>query len=187
MDISIEEKKIILQIARNSIANIFDHEIKTNIDYSKYQILNSRKGAFVTLTKNYNLRGCIGYIISDLPLYETIEDAAKQAAIGDPRFPKLTEKEFNKIEIEISILSEPFPMNSYDDIVVGKHGLILTEHGQRGLLLPQVPIEHDMNKEQYLSALCEKSGFHKNFWKERILSIEMFTATVFSEAEVSNG
>ncbi len=183
MNISIEEKKIILQIARNSIASIYNKDFSLEFDISNFPILNSQKGAFVTLTKNNNLRGCIGYIISNLPLHETIKDAARQAAIGDPRFPKLTEVEFNKIAIEVSILSEPFPMESYDDIIVGTHGLILTEQGQRGLLLPQVPIDHKMNKEEYLSALCEKTGFHSGFWKEKTLSIEMFTADVFSEEE----
>ena len=186
MNISTEEKKVILQIARNSIASIYNASVTSKVDISKYPILSSQKGAFVTLTKNKNLRGCIGYIISDIPLHETIKDAATQAAIGDPRFPKLTENEFSKIEIEVSILSEPFPMESYDDIIVGKHGLILTESGHRGLLLPQVPIEHGMNKEQYLSALCEKTGFYSNFWKEKILNIEMFTADVFSEMEFEN-
>jgi len=186
MNISVEEKRMMLQIARNSIASLYDNSTQENFDYSKYPILNSYKGAFVTLTKDRNLRGCIGYIISDIPLYKTIEDAAKQAAIGDPRFPKLTKDEFEKIAIEISILSEPFPMESYDDIVVGKHGLILTEQGRRGLLLPQVPIEHNMNKEEFLSALCEKAGFHYNLWREKMLNIEMFTADVFSEEELEN-
>ncbi len=186
MNISKEEKKVILQIARNSIASIYNAGVTSKVDVSKYPILSSQKGAFVTLTKNKNLRGCIGYIISDIPLHETIKDAATQAAIGDPRFPKLTENEFRKIEIEVSILSEPFPMESYDDIIVGTHGLILTESGHRGLLLPQVPIEHGMNKEQYLSALCEKTGFYSNLWKEKILNIEMFTADVFSEMEFKN-
>ena len=186
MTISFEEKKAMLQIARDSIASIYDSNVLTEIEYSKFPILNTEKGAFVTLTKNHNLRGCIGYIISDMPLHKTIEDAARQAAIGDPRFPQLTEEEFSQIEIEISILSEPFPMGSYDDIIVGTHGLILTEQGQRGLLLPQVPIEHNMNKEEYLSALCEKTGFHSSFWKERTLNIEMFTANVFSEEDLKN-
>ena len=187
MNIAIEEKRIMLQIARDSLAFIYDNNFSSKIDYSKYPILETEKGAFVTLTKNHNLRGCIGYIISDMPLHKTIDDAARQAAIGDPRFPKLTKEEFTKIEIEISILSEPFPMESYKDIIVGTHGLILTEQGMRGLLLPQVPIEHNMNKEEYLSALCEKSGFHSNFWKERILNIELFTANVFSEKDLING
>ena len=186
MNISLEEKKVMLKIARNAIASLYDDDVSDDIDYSKYPTLYTHKGAFVTLTKNKVLRGCIGYIISNLPLYETIQDSAKQAAIDDPRFPKLTKEEFARIAIEISILSEPFPMKSYDEIVVGKHGLILTEHGRRGLLLPQVPIEHNMNKEEYLSALCQKAGFHPDFWRERTLNIEMFTADVFSEEEIEN-
>jgi len=185
MHILIEEKKIMLQIARNSIASIFDSNIEIEVDFAKHPILNSQKGAFVTLTKNNHLRGCIGYIISYRPLYETIKDAARQAAIGDPRFSELKQKELEQIKIEISILSEPFPIKSYDDIIVGIHGLILSEQGRQGLLLPQVPIEHKMNKEEYLSAICQKAGFHSDLWKERTLNIEMFTADVFSEEEVS--
>ena len=186
MNISAEEKKTILQIAKKSIASIYDNSTESEVDYSLFPILQSQKGAFVTLTKNYNLRGCIGYITSDIPLHETIENAARYAAIGDSRFPKLTQEEFGEISIEVSILSEPFPMKSYDDIVVGTHGLILTENGMRGLLLPQVPIEHNMNKEEYLSALCEKTGLYFGLWKERILNIEMFTANVFSEEDFEN-
>ena len=186
MNISTEEKKIMLQIARDAIASIYNQSSETEFNYSNYPILNSQKGAFVTLTKEKNLRGCIGYIISDKPLFETLQDAARQAAIGDPRFPKLTKKEFEEIELEISILSEPFPMKSYDEIVVGKHGLILTESGRRGLLLPQVPIEHNMGRDEYLSALCQKAGFHRNLWREKLLNIEMFTADVFSEKEIAN-
>ncbi len=186
MNIAKEEKKTMLQIARNSIASIYDNNTLSKFDFSPFPILDTEKGAFVTLTANHDLRGCIGYITSNMPLHKTIEDAAKQAAIGDPRFPKLAEKEFSQIEIEISILSEPFPMESYDDIIVGVHGLILTEQGMRGLLLPQVPIEHNMNKDEYLSALCNKSGFHSSLWKEKTLNIEMFTATVFSEKDIEN-
>jgi len=186
MNISIDEKRAMLKIARSSIESIFDNSKNIDIDLAKFPILNSRKGAFVTLTKNHNLRGCIGYIISNLPLFETIKDAAKQAAIGDPRFSELQEQELMQIKIEISILSEPFPMQSYDEIIIGTHGLILSEHGRRGLLLPQVPIEHRMNKEEYLSALCQKAGFYSDFWKEKTLNIEMFTANVFSEDEVEN-
>lgn len=187
MDISSEEKKIMLQMARNSIASIYNSKFSTSVDYSKLPILETYKGAFVTLTKDTNLRGCIGYIISDTPLHLTIHDSAKQAAIGDPRFPKLTEEEFKEISIEISILSEPFPMNSYDDIVVGTHGLILSEQGHRGLLLPQVPIEHNMDKDEYLTALCDKAGLYPFLWNEKLLNIDMFTADVFSEREINNG
>ena len=183
MVIADEDKKKLLEEARNSIASIFTGKKLPKLNYDKDHLFNSRKGAFVTLTKKGMLRGCIGYIISSKPLIETVRDAAVQAAIHDPRFPSLDESEMEKIEIEISILSEPFPMNSYDEITLGEHGLILEEMGRRALLLPQVPIEHKMNKEEFLSALCEKAGIYRDYWREKILNIQLFTAMVFSEKE----
>lgn len=183
MNLSNEEKKFLLETARNSISNLFTKIELTKPDYDKCPVLKSKAGAFVTLTINSRLRGCIGYITSDEPLFETVKDAAVQAAIGDPRFAPLSNDEFAKIDIEISVLSEPFKMNSYDEIVLGIHGLILNDMGRRGLLLPQVPIEHHMDKEQYLCAICEKAGLPRYSWKERTLNIDMFTAIVFSEKQ----
>ena len=183
MDLTSEEKSFLLETARNSIKNLFTKTVIAQPDYDKFPVLKSRAGAFVTLTINSRLRGCIGYIISDKPLFETVKDAAVQAAIGDPRFMPLTEEEFEVVDIEVSILSEPFKMNSYDEIVLGRHGLILDDMGRRGLLLPQVPVEHNMNKDQYLCAICEKAGLPSFAWKERTLNINMFTANVFSEKQ----
>ncbi len=186
MELTLDEKKVLMKIARDSIKALFYDDVKP-IDESeikKYPVLEKKAGAFVTLTEDKRLRGCIGYIIADRPLYETISDAAVQAAIHDPRFPELTKDEYDRIDLEISVLSEPFPIESYDDIVVGKHGLILTEGFHRGLLLPQVPIEHNMNKEEYLTALCHKAGLHGDTWKEKQLNLEAFTANVFSEKDL---
>ena len=143
-----EEKLILLQTARNSITSLFYKTDGPKIELKKHPVLSSRAGAFVTLTIKKKLRGCIGYIISDRKLIATVKDAAVQAAKSDPRFSPLTEKELIEISIELSILSEPFPINSYDEIVIGKHGLILDEPGRRGLLLPQVPVEHTMNRAE---------------------------------------
>lgn len=187
MNITKEEKIILLKLARSSIHSLFGQAETPEIDLENHPLFTSKKGAFVTLTINESLRGCIGYITSDSPLFQTVRDAAVQAAIGDPRFSKLSNDEYKLVSIEVSILSEPFPMNTYEDIIVGEHGLILSENGRRGLLLPQVPIEHNMNKEQYLSALCVKAGFGGDMWRDRVLNIDMFTAEVFSEREFTNG
>jgi AmmeMemoRadiSam system protein A len=184
MELTTEEKKLLLQIARLTIENYLGSGQVPQIDTDKHPILKQQSGAFVTLHKSGNLRGCIGYIISDDYLYETIHNAAIQAAFHDPRFPAVKKHELQNIEIEISILSRPFKMNSYDDIVIGEHGLIVTEYGRRGLLLPQVPIEHNMDKWEYLSSLCVKAGLPENLWQQKTLNIEMFTATVFSESEL---
>lgn len=181
MEISKKEKDILLSAARNTIKALFYDTDINPPDYEKHPLLASHSGAFVTLTIGGNLRGCIGYIIGDKPLFETICDAATNAAMNDPRFPQLSEDELGKIKIEISILSEPFPLDSYDDIELGKHGLILEEGGRRGLLLPQVPVEHNMDLDEYLSAICNKTGLPPYYWRENELKLDAFTATVFSE------
>ena len=180
MNISSEEKDILLKAARQSIGSLFDGEESAQPDYSKFPQLKEKLGAFVTLTINHQLRGCIGYIIGREPLFDTICSAAIHAAANDPRFSALKKTEFEKIHIEISILSEFVPIKSYDEIVIGKHGLYLDEGGG-GLLLPQVATEHKMNRDEFLSALCNKAGFYSEFWKERMLKIKVFTAEIFSE------
>lgn len=183
MEISPDEQIALLDFARASIKANFNNQEPDIPSSEKYPILNSKSGAFVTLKINGNLRGCIGYIISEDPLTVTLQNAAVQAATGDPRFPSLTEKELEFCTIEISLLSEPFPINSYEEIEIGKHGLILNQGGSRGLLLPQVPLEHNMNRDEYLSALCRKAGLYPGYWKESQLDLLAFTAEVFSEKE----
>ncbi|OGV12215.1 MAG: AMMECR1 domain-containing protein [Ignavibacteria bacterium RIFOXYA2_FULL_37_17] len=186
MEITLEEKKILLDTARISIKSVFTGEKIPGPDYGTHPIFNSHAGTFVTLTKSGSLRGCIGYIISDSPLFETVCDAAVQASQNDPRFPSVRQSEIKDLSIEISVLSEPFPLNNYDEIEIGKHGLILEEKGKRGLLLPQVPIEHHMNREQYLDAICRKSGFPPGYWKTKQLKLHAFTATIFCDSSVSS-
>jgi AmmeMemoRadiSam system protein A len=184
MNILNEEKVFLLKLARSVINNRLNNNNLIFEKDDKFPILDEKTGAFVTLHKKTRLRGCIGYIIGFQPLYNTIIDAANQAAFSDPRFSPLKIDEFDEINLEISVLSPPFPLKNYSEIIVGEHGLILSEKGRRALLLPQVPIEHNLNKDEYLSALCEKGGFHPNLWKEKQLSLEAFTAIVFSEKEM---
>lgn len=184
MTFSIEEKKILLSIARKSIESRLSGTKYQYPDLSIYPNFSLKAGAFVTLMIDHQLRGCIGFILSDQELYKTIHEAAIEAAFGDPRFPAITSNELNDIHLEISVLSPPFPMKNYDEIELGKHGLILNEKGKRGLLLPQVPIEHNMDKEEYLDAICQKTGLPKTYWRDKQLNIDLFTAEVFSENEL---
>ena len=183
MEITLEERKILLSIARESISSAFGGKPEINAEYPARPLFTSHCGAFVTLTAGCRLRGCVGFILSDKPLIETIKDAALYAAFEDHRFMPLKENELDNIKIEISILSEPFPMNGYDDIVIGRHGLILEERGRRGLLLPQVPVEHKMDRDSYLDAICEKTGFPPGYWRNKQLKMSLFTADVFGEKE----
>jgi len=182
MELSQEEKEILLKAARESILEEFSECDVSKVDYKAYPKLKMELGAFVTLHIRNELRGCIGYIIAQKALFETIVEAAKHSAFGDPRFDELSRDEVDKIEIEISVLSQFEPIKSYDEIEVGKHGLLL-EEGGRAVLLPQVAIEQNYNRAQFLTALCHKAGLYGNYWKERMLDIKVFTALVFSEEE----
>ena len=182
MAISKDAKIILLKAARLSIESIFGGEKPLKPDFTIFPELNSNAGAFVTLTIEDKLRGCIGYIQGEGNLFDTVCNAAIQAASSDPRFPSLTKKELEKIEIEISVLGNFLKIKSYEEIEIGKHGLLLDEGG-RALLLPQVATEHKMNREEFLTSLCHKAGMYGYFWKERLLNIKTFTAVVFSESE----
>lgn len=179
MELSIEEKEILLKAARESILAEFSEGEVTKVDYKAYPKLKMELGAFVTLKINDQLRGCIGYIIAQKSLFETIVEAAKHSAFGDPRFSELSRDEIDEVTIEISVLSPFEPIKSYDEIEVGKHGLLL-EEGGRAVLLPQVATEQNYNRAQFLTALCHKAGLYGNYWKERMLNIKVFTALVFS-------
>lgn len=183
MELTTLEKQFLLQTARGTIKSTFMDAPLEKADYNLYPGLKINAGAFVTLRKKGQLRGCVGYIQSETPLIDTIRDAALNAAFRDTRFLPLGRNELDSIDIEISVLSPPFKMDNYEDIIIGKHGLILDEPLKRGLLLPQVPIEYNMNRDQFLSALCEKAGFYGDFWKIKKLNILMFTAAVFSELD----
>lgn len=180
MELTKEEKHLLLKAARLSIQSHFEAVEIPKVDYEKYPILKNELGAFVTLKINGELRGCIGYIVGHLPLYDTVVEVAKQAAFSDPRFQPLKKEELEKVKLEISVLSSFTPIETYDEIEVGKHGLLLDEGG-RALLLPQVATEHNYDRAQFLTALCHKAGLYGTYWKERMLKIKVFTALVFEE------
>ena len=182
MELSTDEKNILLKSARKSILQEFSECDVSKIDYKVFSKLKLELGAFVTLKINGQLRGCIGYIFTDKSLFDTVIEAAKHSAFGDPRFPELSREELDKVKIEISVLSKFEPISSYEEIEVGKHGLLL-EEGGRAVLLPQVATEQNYNRSQFLTALCHKAGLYGDYWKERMLSIKVFTANVFSEEE----
>ncbi len=184
MELSLEEKGFLLSAARDSIKSLFGEVTTPEIDYSKYAVLGKTgPGAFVTITLNNHLKGCIGYITSQLTVFETVCEAAKQAAVKDPRFNPLKKDEVNKINLEISILSVPVPISDYSQINIGTHGLLLDEPYNRGLLLPQVATENNFDLPKFLTAICEKAGINPYEWEERKLNIKTFTATVFSETD----
>ncbi len=180
MELTNDEKELLLRAARQSILSAFGEAEKPEINYTAYPLLKQKIGAFVTIKIDKELRGCIGYIIAIKPLFDTVCETARAAAFNDPRFKKLTREEFDKIIIEISVLSLFEPIKSYDEIELGKHGLLM-EEGGRAVLLPQVATENNFTREQFLTALCHKAGLYGEYWKETKLKLKVFTATIFSE------
>lgn len=141
--------------------------------------LRERFGAFVTLTLRGRLRGCIGHIVGDMPLFETIGEMAEAAAFGDPRFSPLTAREFTDIAIEISILSPLTPCPDPARVEVGRHGLLVQRGHHSGLLLPQVPVEWGWDREQFLDQTCVKAGMRPGCWKLPDTTLFWFEAEVF--------
>ena len=174
-----DQQTFLLSLARESI----QHHLKTSKTLKKKVKdveLMKKRGAFVTLKINRQLRGCIGYPLPYKPLWETIRDAAIAAATQDFRFPSLTLEELPETVIEISVLTLPQPIKDIKEIELGKHGIIISKGPNKGLLLPQVPIEWGWDLETYLSHGCLKAGLDEDEWKKGI-EIEIFSAQVFSE------
>lgn len=190
MELSETDKGVLLLAAREAIMSAFGNKPEPIVDFNHFPNLKKNFGAFVTLTSNKRLRGCIGYITTPMSLFNTVVDAAKQAAFGDPRFAPLQEGELEKINIEISVLFVPQPINSYEEIIIGKHGLILDEPDNRAVLLPQVAVEHNFSVHQFLNALCEKAWLHPSTWRDRMLNLKVFETNSFSEKgtkEITHG
>ncbi len=175
------EQSFLLSIARNAIDHHLRHEPFVPPPDIPAGPLLEPCGAFVTLTQNQQLRGCIGYIIAAKPLHETVADCAVSAAVHDPRFPPLEFAELRGTHIEISVLSPFFEIKDVNEIAVGTHGLMISRGSRRGLLLPQVATEYHLNREAFLDQTCLKAGLPPKAWKEPGTRIEAFTAFVFGE------
>jgi AmmeMemoRadiSam system protein A len=138
-------------------------------------------GAFVTLRVHGDLRGCIGYPESDLPLVEVVERCAVSAALSDPRFPAVMPAEWPRIGIEISVLGPIEAIADIADVEVGRHGLIAELGHRRGLLLPQVAVEWGWNREEFAAHACAKAGLPKDAWLHGA-TLYTFEADVFEES-----
>ncbi len=141
-------------------------------------VLNTPAGAFVTLKKQGRLRGCIGFVEPVAPLYKTVTLAAIYAATRDNRFPPVAASELGSLEVEISVLSPPRKIKDPDQVMVGKHGLIISRGDRKGLLLPQVPVENGWDRLTFLQQACLKAGLPQDAWRSGA-EIFVFEAQVF--------
>jgi uncharacterized protein len=172
-----DERELLLRLAHRSIALALEGR---SIDLTPPTAhLAEPRGAFTTLHLEGKLRGCIGHVMPGQSLYATVAEAAKAAALEDPRFPPVTQAEVQRLKIEISVLSLLQPIRA-DEVVVGQHGLVVTQGNSRGLLLPQVPIEWKWDRETFLAETCLKAGLPSDAWQRGAL-LQGFTAEVFGE------
>jgi AmmeMemoRadiSam system protein A len=144
-------------------------------------VLNQERGAFVTLLKSGELRGCIGYTSAAKPLYLAVRDTATLAALRDSRFQPVSASELPQLEYEISVLSPLRRVLDIRQIKVGQHGLLMKNGAYEGLLLPQVPVEERWDRQRFLEETCAKAGMRSGCWKDENTDIFMFTAVVFGE------
>lgn len=173
-----EEKKTLLKLARTTIESRLQGKQPPQCS-SETDTLKQKRGAFVSLHRKGHLRGCIGFLQAEKPLLVTIQEMALAAAFQDPRFDPLQEYELDDLDIEISVLTPMQQITSIDEIVVGKHGIMIVKDYFSGLLLPQVATEYGWDKETFLEHTCMKAGLPRNAWRDKHTTIYIFSADVF--------
>ena len=183
--LSQEEKRVLLKIARDTLESYARKEKKPALPSPLSPALLARNGAFVTLHKSGELRGCIGTFMGEGELAATIQNMAVAAGWEDPRFPALRPEELPKIDIEISVLSPLEEIQDPKTIEVGKHGIYITKGWNRGVLLPQVATEQKWDRDTFLCHTCLKAGLPMDAWRKSGCKIEVFSAEVFGEKETS--
>jgi AmmeMemoRadiSam system protein A len=176
---SAEERRALLALARAAIVSALEDK-PLGRTASEPPSLSLSRGVFVTLDVSGKLRGCIGVIEPRDSLPESIVHCAQSAALRDPRFPAIRAEELSGLVIEISVLSELFPI-ALQQIRIGKHGLLVATENHRGLLLPQVATEHKLSREEFLEETCHKAGLPRDAWRAPQTKIYAFTCEIFRE------
>ena len=186
--LNLEEGKKAVRFARKIVESSAKNE--NNVEFNLPEAFNEKHGAFVTIHKhpNYQLRGCIGIPLPSMSLKKAISEAGSSAT-QDPRFKPLSEDELDEITIEVTVLTKPKeikvsnPKEYPSEIKIGRDGLIVHKGINKGLLLPQVPVEHDWEKDEFLSHTCIKAGLSPDAWFKKDVKISKFSGQIFSEIE----
>jgi AmmeMemoRadiSam system protein A len=186
-EFSSEERTQLLRLAHDSISSALEHrEISMEPPTPHFA---EPRGVFTSIYLSHDtlghdrpaeeLRGCVGYVLPTCAVYRAVAETARAAAFDDNRFPPVTREEAPHLAIELSILSPPQSIEP-EEIEIGRHGLLISGQGRRGLLLPQVPVERAWDRIIFLEQTCRKAGLPADAWQKGA-SIEAFTAEVFGE------
>jgi uncharacterized protein len=185
------ERALLLRLAHDSISSAFEHR-EISLDPPTPHLAEPR-GVFASLylrrgrdrpgdrprEDQRKLRGCVGYVLPTCSVFQAVAETARAAAFSDNRFPPVTEEESPHLEIELSLLSLAQPVTA-EEIEIGRHGLLISWRGRRGLLLPQVPVERAWDRKTFLEQTCRKAGLPPDAWQKGA-TIEAFTAEVFGD------
>ena len=185
-----EQRQLLLDVARAAVASGLEAKPLPDAPpassspwpSSSSPGLIQPRGVFTTLYLAGQLRGCVGYALPIRPLFRAVAETARAAAFEDSRFLPVTPEEARALQFSLSVLSPLFPIAA-GEVEVGRHGLLICIGQRRGLLLPQVPVEHNWDRETFLAQTCHKAGLPLDAW-QRSATIEAFTAEVFGDEDV---
>ena len=183
--ISEENGQYLVEVAKNAIATYLETGRRPFIPEDCPEELKEELGVFVTLNKKHRLRGCIGYPEPVKSLIESTIDVAIAAAFDDPRFPELKKEEYNDLEFEVTVLTQPelieiaHPNQYLNEIEIGRDGLIIQKGYARGLLLPQVAPENGFSVEEFLDHTCMKAGISADSWMDESCDVYKFQGQIF--------
>jgi AmmeMemoRadiSam system protein A len=187
-EFSLDQRRTLLHIAHEAILSALERRPFPEVPPLPPG-LSEPRGVFTTLylrndlsgDLHRQLRGCVGYAVPIAPLYRAVAETARAAAFEDSRFLPVTTEEALKLEVSLSVLSRLFPIHP-EAVEVGRHGLVISDGARRGLLLPQVPVEHGWDRETFLEQTCRKAGLPLDAWRKNA-TIEAFTAEVFADTD----
>lgn len=174
------DRRYLLEVARRTLGECVIHHRLPDLEEPQGAVAEAC-AAFVTLREGSHLRGCVGHVEALYPLYLTVSQCTLAAALRDPRFDPVIPAELSELNIEISVLSPPEDA-SPEQVEVGRHGLLISLGEHRGVLLPQVPLEWNWNRERFLSETCRKAGLPPDAWKHEA-RIRVFTTETFAEPD----
>jgi AmmeMemoRadiSam system protein A len=200
-EFSLDQRQTLLRIAHQAILFALERHPLPKAPPSS-PVLSELRGVFTTLylrrdadgdldpelhgelqrESHRELRGCVGYVMPIVPLYRAVAETARAAAFEDFRFLPVTKEEALRLEVSLSVLSRLFPIHP-EAVEVGRHGLLISDGARRGLLLPQVPLEHGWDRETFLDQTCRKAGLPLDAWR-KTATLEAFTAEVFADGDV---
>lgn len=185
--LDIQHRRQLLAIARKGIEVAVCHSAPVDaVSPPVSAALSEPAAAFVTIREHGQLRGCIGLMRFEMPLWQNVLEAAAAAALDDPRFLPVSEAELPELELEVSVLDPPVELPDPAGFVAGRHGIVVERGMRRALLLPQVATEMGWDRDQMLEAVCRKANLPGDAWRDESTVLSVFESVCFGEADLAS-